>query len=79
MAQAFVNKVVIVTGTTGIGAATALTLARQGAAVMALGISVEGNRALEAIARAEVLELNCMETDVSVPGQVEAAVAATVA
>lgn len=79
MAQAFMNKVAIVTGTTGIGAATALTLARQGAAVMALGISVEGNRALEAIARTEVLDLDFIETDVSVPGQVEAAVAATVA
>jgi meso-butanediol dehydrogenase / (S,S)-butanediol dehydrogenase / diacetyl reductase len=78
MTQSFENKVAIVTGTTGIGAATALTLARRGACVVALGIDGDGNRALASTARAEGLRLDVIETDVTVPEQVEAAVTVTV-
>jgi meso-butanediol dehydrogenase / (S,S)-butanediol dehydrogenase / diacetyl reductase len=73
------SKVALVTGTTGIGRAAALRLARDGAAVMALGIDQAGNAALERLAAAEGLRVAVREADVSVPSAVEAAVGAAVA
>lgn len=67
------RKVALVTGTTGIGRASALRLARDGATVVALGIDEAGNAALAADAAG--LALAVRRTDVSVPAEVEAAVA----
>lgn len=67
----FTDKVVLVTGTTGIGRASALRLSRGGARVMALGIDPDGNRALADADPAIVVR----RTDVSVPGEVAAAMA----
>jgi len=72
------GKVALVTGTTGIGQATALLLARRGAAVMALGIDEGGNTELAATAVAEGLVLTVRRTDVSVPREVEDAVTAMI-
>jgi NAD(P)-dependent dehydrogenase (short-subunit alcohol dehydrogenase family) len=68
----FEGKVAIVTGTTGIGRATALRLADEGADVMALGIDEAGNASL---AEAGIA---VRRTDVSIPEDVRAAVAETV-
>ena len=73
-----VGKIALVTGTTGIGRATALRLARGGARVMALGIDAEGNAALAAAVKAEALPIEVRHTDVSLPVEVEAAVEAIV-
>lgn len=69
----FTGKVALITGTTGIGRAIALKLAAEGAQVMALGIDLAGNASLAAQGGVVV-----RETDVSVPEQVEAAVAQAV-
>jgi meso-butanediol dehydrogenase/(S,S)-butanediol dehydrogenase/diacetyl reductase len=61
----FANKVAIVSGTTGIGAAVAIRLACGGASVMALGIDEEGNAVLTARAAREGLDLVARTTDVS--------------
>ena len=74
----FAGKVAIVTGTTGIGAASALRLARGGAAVVALGIDLEGNAALASVGEAEGLEMLVQQTDVTVSDQVRSAVALAV-
>lgn len=68
------NKVALVTGTTGIGRATAIRLATEGARVLAVGISEEGNAALAAVAVAEHLPISVRYCDVSVATEVEAAV-----
>jgi len=73
------GKVALVTGTTGIGRATALRLARDGASVMALGIDHQGNEALETLAVEEGLTVSVRHADVSRPAAVEAAVDETVA
>jgi NAD(P)-dependent dehydrogenase (short-subunit alcohol dehydrogenase family) len=73
------TKVALVTGTTGIGRATALTLARAGHAVIALGIDAEGNDGLTTLAVEEGLTVTVRRTDVSDPLAVEAAVAEAVA
>lgn len=70
----FSGKVALVTGTTGIGAASALRLAQGGAAVLAVGIDVNGNAALAAQAEAEGLTLVSKAVDVTEPAQVAAAV-----
>ncbi|WP_337267202.1 SDR family NAD(P)-dependent oxidoreductase [Oryzifoliimicrobium ureilyticus] len=75
----FAGKVVITTGTTGIGKACALEFARNGASVAALGIDEEANAALRDLAATEGLRLNVIRTDVSKPGEVEAAVSEVVA
>ena len=75
----FANKVAVVTGTTGIGRAVALHLAREGAAVAALGIDVVANAELAALAAAEDLQLVVIETDVAVHDRVQAAMAQAVA
>ena len=71
----FTGKVALVTGTTGIGAATALRFARGGGAVLAVGIDEAGNAALAAQGDIEGLRLASARVDVSVPAEVEAAVA----
>ncbi|MEQ1944805.1 SDR family oxidoreductase [Mesorhizobium sp. VNQ89] len=65
----FAGKVALVTGTTGIGRAVALGLARDGASVVALGIDGKGNAELDAAHHA----VRVRETDVADPAQVEAA------
>jgi NAD(P)-dependent dehydrogenase (short-subunit alcohol dehydrogenase family) len=73
------SKVALVTGTTGIGRATALKLAREGFRVMALGIDHVGNEGLETLAVEEGLTVTLRHADVSLPADVEAAIAETVA
>lgn len=65
----FTGKVALVTGTTGIGRAVALRLAKDGAAVVALGIDEAGN---EALAQADPA-VRVRKKDVAEPAQVEAA------
>ncbi len=72
------GKLALVTGTTGIGRATALRFARGGAKVMALGIDAAGNRGLADAALAEGLPVTVRHCDVSSPLDVEAAVNAMV-
>lgn len=74
----FAGKVAIVTGTTGIGAACAMRLARAGAAVVVLGIDREGNAALASAAEAEGLKVLVQQADVTVADQVRTAVALAV-
>lgn len=71
----FRGKVALVTGTSGIGAASALRLARDGACVLSLGIDEGANETLVALAAAEGLTLVVRRTDVSKASDVEAAVA----
>jgi NAD(P)-dependent dehydrogenase (short-subunit alcohol dehydrogenase family) len=74
----FDGKVALVTGTTGIGEATARRLAEGGAAIIALGIDAGANARLEAaLDRAGAAAL-VLATDVAVPDQVEKAIAAGV-
>jgi NAD(P)-dependent dehydrogenase (short-subunit alcohol dehydrogenase family) len=68
------GKIALVTGTTGIGRATALRFVRDGARVMALGIDAAGNRALADLAATEGLDLVIRRCDVSVAAEVEAAI-----
>jgi meso-butanediol dehydrogenase / (S,S)-butanediol dehydrogenase / diacetyl reductase len=68
------GRIALVTGTTGIGRATALRFARAGAGVMALGIDEKGNAALTDVAAAERLPIVVRRTDVSVASDVAAAV-----
>lgn len=74
MTSEFDGKVALVTGTTGIGAACALALARAGAKVLAAGIDTAGNNALSAEAAEQGLELRAETVDVSRPDEVERAV-----
>ena len=69
------GKVALVTGTTGIGAATALRLAGDGAAVLAVGVDPDGTAALAHRAAEAGLRLETRTVDVTVPDDVEAAVA----
>ncbi|PZM15127.1 SDR family NAD(P)-dependent oxidoreductase [Rhizobium tubonense] len=69
----FDNKVAVVTGTTGIGRAVALHLAREGASVASLGIDAAANEELARLATTENLSLVVMQADVSVPENVRAA------
>jgi len=66
----FTDKVAVVTGTTGIGRAVTLKLARNGARVVALGIDVAGNTGLTGLAAAEKLDVLVLETDVTDPAAV---------
>ena len=74
----FDGKVALVTGTTGIGRASALRLAEGGATVLACGIDAAANAALAADAGAQGLAIHPRTTDVSVEGEVGAAVAEAV-
>jgi NAD(P)-dependent dehydrogenase (short-subunit alcohol dehydrogenase family) len=75
----FAGKVALVTGTTGIGRASALRLAEGGATVLACGIDAAANAALAADAGARGLAVHPRTTDVSVEDEVGAAVAEAVA
>lgn len=74
----FTGKVAVVTGTTGIGRAVALHLARAGAAVASLGIDAAVNAELAALAAGEGLNLMVLQTDVADPEQVAGAFGAVV-
>lgn len=74
MTGEFSDKVVIVTGTTGIGAQCALRFARAGADVTGFGIDEGGNAAMNALASGEGLRLAARKVDVASPPQVEEAV-----
>jgi meso-butanediol dehydrogenase/(S,S)-butanediol dehydrogenase/diacetyl reductase len=72
--QDFNGKVALVTGTSGIGRASAIRLAEGGASVFALGIDSGINDELSAIASKRGLAITVRQTDVSVPVEVGAAV-----
>ncbi|CCV11831.1 glucose 1-dehydrogenase [Mesorhizobium sp. STM 4661] len=74
----FDGKVALVTGTTGIGLATARRLAAGGAAIIACGIDRAANAAMKAELASSGAEALVMDADVSVPDQVRGAVAAGV-
>lgn len=74
----FAGKVALVTGTTGIGRASAIRLAQGGATVLACGIDEAANAALEAEAKGLHLAIHPYTADVSVEAQVGAAVAEVV-
>lgn len=72
----FENKVALVTGAaSGIGAATARLLAREGAAVVLADISDEGGRSLAADIGPSAMAVKC---DVASAGEVEALIQAAV-
>lgn len=75
MTGEFLDKIAIVTGTTGIGAQCAIRLARAGARVAGFGIDEAGNAELDALAAREGLQLVSRKVDVSRPREVEQAVA----
>lgn len=75
MARDFEGKVALVTGTSGIGRATAIRLAEDGAAVFSLGIDGKANAELEAIAAGRNLTILVRRVDVSLAEAVGAAVA----
>lgn len=70
----FNGKIALVTGTSGIGLASAIRLASSGATVLACGNDVSTNEAFDRIARERGLPMSARLTDVSVEGEVEAAV-----
>lgn len=71
-ADEFGGKVALVTGTSGIGLASAIRLARGGASVLACGNDASANqRAMEAVG---ALDIAIVEADVSVAADVERAV-----
>ena len=74
----FTGKVALVTGTTGIGRASAIRLARGGAMVLACGIDEAANTALAVEARGLELAVHPWTADVSVEAEVGAAVAEAV-
>ena len=75
----FAGKVALVTGTSGIGRASARRLAQGGAKVLALGIDPKVNAEMDAIAKAEGLAMETRLCDVSDDTQVAAAVADLIA
>ncbi|TIO99156.1 MAG: SDR family NAD(P)-dependent oxidoreductase, partial [Mesorhizobium sp.] len=75
----FVGKVALVTGTTGIGLATARRLAAGSAAIIACGIDRSANAAMRAELESSEAGALVVDTDVSVADQVRDAVAAGVA
>ncbi len=70
----FAGKTALVTGTSGIGAATALRLASAGANVLACGIDDAANAALGSQAAQRKLPIAARKADVSVEAEVAAAV-----
>ncbi|TPJ19425.1 glucose 1-dehydrogenase [Mesorhizobium sp. B2-7-2] len=74
----FDGKVALVTGTTGIGLATARRLAAGGATIVACGIDRSANAAMRAQLESSGAGALVVDTDVSVPDRVRDAVAAGV-
>ena len=74
MKHNYEGKIVLVTGTTGIGASCALGFARAGARVFCFGKDLDGNRALNKVAENEGLALHATEVDVSISAEVEAGI-----
>ncbi|TIT88965.1 MAG: SDR family NAD(P)-dependent oxidoreductase, partial [Mesorhizobium sp.] len=74
----FEGKIALVTGTTGIGLATARRLAAGGAAIIACGIDRPANAAMRAELESSEAGVLVIDTDVSVSDQVRDAVAAGV-
>ena len=74
----FAGKVALVTGTTGIGRASAIRLAQGGAEVLAGGIDIAANQELAAMAVARGLSITALALDVADDTSVEAAVAEAV-
>ncbi|MDX3928645.1 MAG: SDR family oxidoreductase [Shinella sp.] len=72
--QEFAGKIALVTGTSGIGRASAIRLAEGGASVFSLGIDAGANEKLIAIAKDANLDLRVRRTDVSMAGEVREAV-----
>ena len=77
--QEFDGKVALVTGTTGIGLATARRLAEGGAAIARLGIDEAANAAMQAEFDGAGRRAKVVTADVSVPATVRDAIAAGVA
>ncbi|TPJ94749.1 SDR family NAD(P)-dependent oxidoreductase, partial [Mesorhizobium sp. B2-5-9] len=75
----FENKVALITGTTGIGLATAKRLAAGGAAIVACGIDSAANAAMQESLAKSGADALVQTVDVSVSEQVRDAVAAGVA
>ncbi|WP_280774074.1 SDR family oxidoreductase [Rhizobium sp. SG_E_25_P2] len=61
----FSGKIAVVTGTSGIGRAAAIALAKEGATVTALGIDPKANAELIEIAAREALSLAVRQADVA--------------
>src|SRR4029077_12722261 len=79
MAGLLENKVVLVTGGgSGIGRATSLLLAKQGAKVMIADYVPESAERTVKLIKDDGGSANCIGADVSIPKQVEAMVAKTV-
>lgn len=70
----FDGKIALVTGTSGIGLASAICLAASGATVLACGIDVTANAILDSMAGERGLAMSARRADVSVETEVEAAV-----
>ncbi|MES2542226.1 MAG: SDR family oxidoreductase [Pseudomonadota bacterium] len=75
----FAGKIALVTGTSGIGRASARRLAQGGAKVLALGIDPKVNAEFDALAKTENLPMETRLCDVSNDTQVAAAVADCIA
>jgi meso-butanediol dehydrogenase/(S,S)-butanediol dehydrogenase/diacetyl reductase len=75
----FTGKVALVTGTSGIGRASAWRLAQGGAKVMGLGIDPKVNAEFDALAKVEGMAIASRECDVSDDTQVAAAVSQCIA
>lgn len=71
----FAGKVALITGTSGIGRASAFRLARGGASVLACGIDEKANAEMQGLAGDEGLPITVVRADVSSSADVEAAVA----
>lgn len=78
MAGVFDGHVLLLTGTTGIAAATARLASRQGARVCVTGIDTESGEALGAELRGIGVDARFVHANLTVPAQVEAAVSACI-
>lgn len=74
----FTGKVALISGTSGIGRASAIRLAQGGAMVLACGIDDAANAELRVKAQELALTIHPLKTDVSNETQVQAAVAEAV-
>ncbi|RDL48718.1 Dihydroanticapsin 7-dehydrogenase [Ensifer sp. M14] len=71
----FAGKIALVTGTSGIGLASAIRLATAGATVLACGNDTAANQTFDRVAKERGLAMASRLTDVSVEADVAAAVA----